>query len=141
MVKELLKAFYQQTGQKPTRMLFYRDGVSEGQFKAVLEQEIKQIHAACASLAPNYKPTLTFVVVQKRHHARFFPMQTAEADRTGNCQPGTVVDTKIVHPFEFDFCKAPAFISSFVLICFGRPPVACRPSGHLASHALPCVVR
>lgn len=46
--------------------------------------------AACSSLDAGYKPTLTFVVVQKRHHARFFPVEQKDADRTGNCQPGTV---------------------------------------------------
>ncbi|KAI8371592.1 Piwi domain-containing protein [Radiomyces spectabilis] len=103
MVKELLKNFYQSCGQKPERILFYRDGVSEGQFQAVKDNEIAAIRAACASLDKNYKPPITFVVVQKRHHARFFPVEQRDADRTGNCMPGTVVDTGIVHPFEFDF--------------------------------------
>lgn len=43
MVKELLKSFYQSCGQKPERILFYRDGVSEGQFKEVLENEVQNI--------------------------------------------------------------------------------------------------
>ncbi|KAG1092763.1 hypothetical protein G6F42_019121 [Rhizopus arrhizus] len=103
MIKEVLKNFYQSCGQKPERILFYRDGVSEGQFKQVMDSEVAAIRAACASLDKNYKPTLTFVVVQKRHHARFFPIEMRDADRTGNCKPGTVVDTDIVHPFEFDF--------------------------------------
>ncbi|KAG1256210.1 hypothetical protein G6F68_009881 [Rhizopus microsporus] len=103
MVKELLKSFYQACGQKPERMLFYRDGVSEGQFKQVMDSEVAAIRAAVSSLDKNYKPTITFVVVQKRHHARFFPIEQRDADRTGNCMPGTVVDTDIVHPFEFDF--------------------------------------
>ncbi|KAI7907008.1 Piwi domain-containing protein [Cokeromyces recurvatus] len=103
MIKEVLKNFYQSCGQKPERILFYRDGVSEGQFKQVMDSEVAAIRAACASLDKTYKPTLTFVVVQKRHHARFFPIEMRDADRTGNCMPGTVVDTDIVHPFEFDF--------------------------------------
>ncbi|KAI8086911.1 Piwi domain-containing protein [Gilbertella persicaria] len=103
MVKELLKSFYQSCGQKPERILFYRDGVSEGQFKNILENEVSAIRAACASLNGSYKPSITFVVAQKRHHARFFPLQRNDADRSGNCQPGTVIDTNIVHPFEFDF--------------------------------------
>ncbi|RIA95249.1 Piwi domain-containing protein [Glomus cerebriforme] len=103
MVKELLKTFYQTCGRKPERILFYRDGVSEGQFKIVLEEEIKAIKTACKSLDEKYNPTITFVVVQKRHHTRFFPMGDRESDRTGNCQPGTVVESTITHPFEFDF--------------------------------------
>src|SRR5204863_6569865 len=43
MVKELLKTFYQTCGRKPERILFYRDGVSEGQFAAVLKSETKAI--------------------------------------------------------------------------------------------------
>ncbi|CAO3703942.1 unnamed protein product [Rhizopus stolonifer] len=103
MIGELLKAFYRSSGQKPERILFYRDGVSEGQFKQVKEFEVAAIHAACNALEKGYNPTITFVVAQKRHHARFFPVEQRDADRTGNCMPGTVVDTNIVHPFEFDF--------------------------------------
>ena len=35
MVKELLVHFYRSTRFKPTRIIFYRDGVSEGQFNQV----------------------------------------------------------------------------------------------------------
>lgn len=35
MVKELLISFYRSTRFKPTRIIFYRDGVSEGQFSQV----------------------------------------------------------------------------------------------------------
>ncbi|CAB4409322.1 unnamed protein product [Rhizophagus irregularis] len=103
MVKELLKAFYQTCGRKPKKILFYRKGVSESQFMKVLECELTAIKDACQNLEANYKPTITFVVVQKRQHTRFFPIQGA--DRTGNCFPGTVVDMNITHPhpLEFDF--------------------------------------
>jgi len=40
MTKELLKTFYQSCGRKPERILFYRDGVSEGQFSQVLRGEV-----------------------------------------------------------------------------------------------------
>lgn len=35
MVRELLVQFYKSTRFKPNRIIFYRDGVSEGQFHAV----------------------------------------------------------------------------------------------------------
>ena len=61
-----------------------------------------------------YKPTLTFCIVKKRHHARLFPMNDKEADRSGNCFAGTVVDTVITHTTEFDFCKCmPFFVFVF----------------------------
>ncbi|ORY01783.1 Piwi-domain-containing protein [Basidiobolus meristosporus CBS 931.73] len=103
MVKELLLAFYNTSRQKPAQILFYRDGVSEGQFAHVLHSEIAAVRSACKSLEKEYQPKLTFIVVQKRHHARFFPLDKSQADRSGNCMPGTVVDTGIIQPSEYNF--------------------------------------
>jgi hypothetical protein len=57
---------------------------------------------ACFELEANYCPPITFVVVQKRHNTRLFPVGR-ERDRSGNCLPGTVVDKGICHPTQFDF--------------------------------------
>ncbi|KAG0487287.1 hypothetical protein HPP92_009382 [Vanilla planifolia] len=106
MIRELLISFRKATGQKPLRIIFYRDGVSEGQFYQVLLFELDAIRKACASLEPNYQPPVTFVVVQKRHHTRLFAnnhKDRSATDKSGNILPGTVVDTKICHPTEFDF--------------------------------------
>lgn len=103
MIIELLRTFYKKTGVKPERILFFRDGISEGQFKQVLNSEVAAIRVACEALDANYRPSLTFVVVQKRHHARFFPIRKEDSDGKGNCGAGTVVDQDVVHPFEFDY--------------------------------------
>ncbi|KAI7725480.1 hypothetical protein M8C21_008032 [Ambrosia artemisiifolia] len=106
MIRELLISFKRLTGHKPHRIIFYRDGVSEGQFNEVLLNEMDKIRKACISLEENYMPPVSFIIVQKRHHTRFFPAKhgdRASTDRSGNILPGTVVDTKICHPTEFDF--------------------------------------
>ncbi|RLN07443.1 hypothetical protein C2845_PM11G20930 [Panicum miliaceum] len=114
MIRELLISFKRSTGEKPQRIIFYsliffvliRDGVSEGQFYQVLLYELNAIRKACASLEANYQPKVTFVVVQKRHHTRLFAHNHNDQnsiDRSGNILPGTVVDSKICHPTEFDF--------------------------------------
>ncbi|KAL0906961.1 hypothetical protein M5K25_025496 [Dendrobium thyrsiflorum] len=106
MIRELLISFRKATGQKPLRIIFYRDGVSEGQFYQVLLYELDAIRKACASLEPNYQPPVTFVVVQKRHHTRLFASNHKDrsaTDKNGNILPGTVVDSTICHPTEFDF--------------------------------------
>jgi eukaryotic translation initiation factor 2C len=54
-------------------------------------------------LEPNDPLSVTFIVVQKRHHVRFFPMNPKDADRNGNVLPGTVVDKAITSPHEWDF--------------------------------------
>ncbi|KAJ3129151.1 hypothetical protein HK098_002392 [Nowakowskiella sp. JEL0407] len=109
MVIELLKNFYQTCGAKPERIIFFRDGVSEGQFQEVLRSEMEAIRRACQTLEPTYKPTVTYIVVQKRHHARFFPIRKEDSDRSGNVLPGTIVETGVTHPSEFDFylCSHP----------------------------------
>ena len=71
MVEKLLLKFHQKTKSLPHKIIFYRDGVSEGQFKEVLQAEVPAIQQACARINPKYSPTLTFIVVQKRHNTRY----------------------------------------------------------------------
>ncbi|KAF0682559.1 Aste57867_25357 [Aphanomyces stellatus] len=103
MAMELLKRFYQETNRKPANILFYRDGVSEGQFEAVLNHEVMAIRKACQKLEKDYAPRITFVIVQKRHNTRFFPTDLTDADRSNNVRAGTVVDSGVCHPTEYDF--------------------------------------
>nr|XP_023830683.1 protein argonaute-2 isoform X4 [Salvelinus alpinus] len=104
MVRELLIQFYKSTRFKPTRIIYYRDGISEGQFNQVLQHELLAIREACIKLEKDYQPGITFVVVQKRHHTRLFCMDRNErVGKSGNIPAGTTVDTKITHPSEFDF--------------------------------------
>ena len=42
-------------------------------FVQVIIKEIDALQKACAALDPEYKPGITFLVVQKRHHTRLFP--------------------------------------------------------------------
>lgn len=132
MVGELLEDYRDEIKQLPKRILFFRDGVSEGQFYKVLEEELRALKAACKRFE-NYNPTITFAVVQKRHHTRLFhsdgqatepvnsyaggrvhhsvsrnappagKRSSSSSDAQDNIPPGTVVDTLITHPREFDF--------------------------------------
>ncbi|XP_043691980.1 protein argonaute 7-like isoform X2 [Telopea speciosissima] len=107
MVAELLEDFYQEVNKLPKRIIFFRDGVSETQFYKVLQEELRAIRVACSRF-PTYKPAITFMVVQKRHHTRLFSYKSDPSLAGGdgldeNISPGTVVDTVITHPREFDF--------------------------------------
>ena len=105
MVKELLIEFYKSNGKlKPSKIIFYRDGVSETQFDQVLVHEVRAVQEACIMLEEGYQPRITFVVVQKRHHTRLFcENQRDEVGKARNVPPGTTVDSGITHPYEFDF--------------------------------------
>jgi eukaryotic translation initiation factor 2C len=103
MSTELINQFRQRAGgHYPHRILFYRDGVSEGQFGEVSLQEVQSLKNTLKALGcANTK--LTFLIVNKRHGIRFFAQNSQDADRKGNVLAGTVVDSGITHPFEFDF--------------------------------------
>ena len=103
MTSKILKGFFKETAQKPRHIIYYRDGVSEGQFDEVLTTELYQIHEACKKLEDGYEPNLTVVICQKRHHTRLFCKNEKDADRSKNVPPGTVVDSDIVSPRNFNF--------------------------------------
>lgn len=101
----LLRAFKAATNKIPGRIFYFRDGVSEGQYAHVIEQELESMREACRVLQNNYNPKITVTICSKRHHSRFFPVDRANQDRNGNCFPGTIVERDITHPTEYDFCK------------------------------------
>ncbi|XP_065344761.1 protein argonaute-2-like [Cloeon dipterum] len=90
------------SGKYPSRIIFYRDGVSDGQFDMVLSSELVAMKKAFRTIGESYKPKITLLVVQKRHHTRFFPNQ-GDGDRNGNVPAGFVVDNTITHPTDMDF--------------------------------------
>ncbi|RDB20713.1 Protein argonaute-2 [Hypsizygus marmoreus] len=85
---------------KPKRLIFYRDGVSEGEYEQVLKNELPKLKRAFEE--QNMSPKITLLIVGKRHHMRFFP-QKKDEDRSGNCPAGTIVDRDISHPTDFDY--------------------------------------
>ncbi|XP_043269345.1 protein argonaute-2-like [Venturia canescens] len=105
IIKEQLLFFFKTTGDKPSHIIVYRDGVSEGQFPQVMHYELQAIRNACKKVGGTsaYEPHITFLVVQKRHHVRLFPTNRENLDNIGNVQAGTVVDTDITHPSHIDF--------------------------------------
>ena len=123
MVLSLLETYYQKNGVYPHRIIFYRDGVSEGQFQLVLRHEINKIREACQTINNAYQPAITFIVVQKRHHTRLFAADDRDKvsslliliqiinlnifvfkkGKSENVPPGTVVDKVITSKNMFDF--------------------------------------
>ncbi|XP_077215045.1 protein argonaute 16-like [Tasmannia lanceolata] len=99
IMRELLMEFYRTSNhQKPSQIIIFRDGVSESQFNQVLNIELEQIIKSINHLEENWLPKFTVIVAQKNHHTKLF--QSGSPD---NVPPGTVVDTKIVHPRNYDF--------------------------------------
>jgi eukaryotic translation initiation factor 2C len=127
MMVERLTLYKSKNKNLPQRILVYRDGVSEGQFNTVVQEELPEIRLACRKFdtpqAP-YRPKITIVICVsvpsismvvfifihhvshwqgKRHHTRFYPTEEANADQNGNPKAGTVVDRGVTSVYNFDF--------------------------------------
>ncbi|KAM7189882.1 Ribonuclease H-like domain containing protein [Rhypophila sp. PSN 637] len=97
----------------PENILLYRDGVSEGQYHQVVQQEYRDIKSICVKTYAGQTeddpgqdpPRITLVVAVKRHHLRFYCPKTqgGKEKLNGNPPPGTVVDRAVTSQFHWDF--------------------------------------
>ena len=112
MIGELLANYKSQNQAFPNSLVIFRDGVSDGQFNAVKQQEYNQkIVPVLAKFYGPGLPKVTLIVVQKRHHIRF-----ALPETFGNVESGTVVDSGIVDPSNQNFFLNSHF-SPLVRLC------------------------
>ncbi|KAI0902933.1 putative RNA interference and gene silencing protein [Ustulina deusta] len=108
MFKSRLLLWKERNRTLPENILVYRDGVSEGQYNIVVDEELPALRAACEAVYPPSdtkagKPRITIIVVGKRHNTRFFPTNMDDADRGGNPKNGTVVDRGVTEARNWDF--------------------------------------
>jgi len=98
-------------GEFPSHLFVFRDGVSEGQYRMVVEEEVAQIRAACSEAVGNrqYQPHVTVIVLQKRGNQRvMLPAALLKANRSSrapdqNVPSGTCIDKEMMHPSYTEF--------------------------------------
>ncbi|KAJ1864006.1 hypothetical protein LPJ78_003682 [Coemansia sp. RSA 989] len=95
IIRHALRSFYQHTGKKPVRILYFRDGVSDSQLEYVKQVELGAIIRGCALIEPLFRPQITVIIARKRHFARFMLPKA-------NCPLGTVV-MQMAHPQILSF--------------------------------------
>lgn len=109
MLKSRLRLWQKHNNQNlPENILVYRDGVSEGQYSKVLDEELPLLRKACTELyPPKGKPAaISVIIVGKRHSTRFYPTsmdRTQIDERSSNPKNGTIVDRGITEPRVWDF--------------------------------------
>ncbi|SPP81698.1 protein aubergine [Drosophila guanche] len=95
-----LKAYRDHHGTLPERILFFRDGVGDGQLHQVVNTEVKflknQLDEIYKSADKADGCRMAFIVVTKRINTRYFANKR-------NPVPGTVVDDVITLPERYDF--------------------------------------
>jgi eukaryotic translation initiation factor 2C len=129
MVKERLKVWMDNNPTKrPSKShgFFFRDGISESQFKAFKDDEIRQINEAYQQVKDEDEKAkktakancdsardlkLTFVVVGKRHHTRFYAREESQTYQStvksvqilnGNVIPGLLVEDIVTNPLPYN---------------------------------------
>ncbi|KAF2865134.1 hypothetical protein BDV95DRAFT_612925 [Massariosphaeria phaeospora] len=102
MVKERVDAYRIHRKKFPTKILYYRDGVSASQYEEVKTTELPKIQAGFKKAGGSGKVLITAVVAVKRHHTRLYPISGTGAGN-GNCKSGTLVDSAITSPYFSDF--------------------------------------
>nr|4F1N_A Chain A, KpAGO [Vanderwaltozyma polyspora DSM 70294]4F1N_B Chain B, KpAGO [Vanderwaltozyma polyspora DSM 70294] len=105
-------------GKLPTKIMYFRDGVSVDQFSQVVKIEVKSIKESVRKFGPQlnggnkYDPPVTCIATVKRNQVRFIPIQEnaknekgeeVAVQSMGNVMPGTVVDRGITSVAHFDF--------------------------------------
>lgn len=102
--KDRLKLWQQHNKRLPECIIIFRDGVSEGQFKTVLEKELPFIRNACKKIYPaNQSPKISLIVSVKRHQTRFYPTDPNNMVNSRNIRNGTVVDRGVTLAGTWDF--------------------------------------
>ena len=93
-------------GVTPKRVYYIRDGVSEGQYQDVLQQEVPRIKSVLTEIAKkDWQGLITVVIASKRHHIRAYPnpKDKNSADKNGNPLPGVVIERDCTTPHDWDF--------------------------------------
>ena len=107
MIKSRLALWMEHHKRYPENILVYRDGVSEGQYEQVLNEELDEMKKESQNLYDKARqplPRFTLIIVAKRHHTRFFPFgQNPPFTDKGNFEGGLVVERGITEPRTWDF--------------------------------------
>jgi eukaryotic translation initiation factor 2C len=116
MCVERIMAYYKSVGKLPQAVLFYRDGVSLGQFNIILDEEVTAVKNSFKVVANNlgvkFDPKLTFVTILKSHNTRFFPLETNAKNAQNkdvavaaqeNIMPGSIVEKGVTSRSLYDF--------------------------------------
>lgn len=91
-MEKALKIYKEECEVFPEKIIFYRDGVGEGQIQSLMTQEINPLLSKLRTIYAGEEPKLAYIIVNKRINTRLF---TKVGEFLSNPKPGTVVDRDI----------------------------------------------
>lgn len=95
-----LAAFKRNNGAFPARIIFYRDGVGEGQVQGICVPEIDQIKVAISQSGISESCKFMYINTCKRVNTRIFGGQVG---RFNNPAAGTIIDSTVTDRDTYEF--------------------------------------
>uniref|UniRef100_A0A915DPU7 Piwi domain-containing protein n=1 Tax=Ditylenchus dipsaci TaxID=166011 RepID=A0A915DPU7_9BILA len=108
-VVQAMLNFKNKMGSLPKHLIVFRGGVSEGEYRIVLDFEQQAFYDAfdqLEKLHPDFKvPALTIIVVQCKSNYRIVPTKVNPNAKPmdQNVRPGTCLDKRVMHPNLTEF--------------------------------------
>lgn len=99
LFKDSIREYFKENKKVPECIIYFRDGVSDLQEKALRTQEIDEVLLAFQDFASEYKPKLSVIRIEKRIAQKFFYF---DENLYRNPPSGTLIDTTIVSR-NYDF--------------------------------------
>ncbi|GFT86538.1 piwi-like protein Siwi [Nephila pilipes] len=97
---QALKKYKEINSCTPDMILYYRDGVGDGQVPYVKEWEVNPCKKVLSSLVGDKSIRFAFIIVNKKINTRFF---TPSGNGYSNPPPGTLVDHTVTRFDRYDF--------------------------------------
>merc|ERR1719411_2302456 len=97
-VAQAIQVYVKNNGAPPQRIVFYRDGVGEGQVEQVKKQEVDVIRELLASLNV---VKFTFLIITKRINTRIYLVNPDK--QIVNPPSGSIFDDVVTLPERYDF--------------------------------------
>ena len=94
-MKKALEVYKETCGAYPEKILFYRDGVGDGQVQYMMKQEVDPLLEQLKKIYNEDTPKLAYIIVNKHTNTRLFKKS---GSTVVNPKPGTVVDQEITQP-------------------------------------------
>lgn len=88
-MQQMITSVMSKRSSWPKKILYLRDGISDGQIQTTMANEIKSIFAAYKA-AKRPRPLITAISVRKRHHSRLFRADSSADGQERNVDSGTL---------------------------------------------------
>ncbi len=93
-----LHAYKTEIGTYPERIIFYRDGVGDGDIPTIMKTELAYIRQKLSNLYTGSDVKFSYIIVNKRINTKFFEERGGTVD---NPRPGTVIDDVVTLPERY----------------------------------------